>query len=318
MSRFFILPLVGFASLISCRSLLAQRVPPALADKIAVETDLEYGKAGRLSLKLDVIRPKQESAEPRPCIVWIHGGGWQGGNKSSGSQRLAGLVSSGEYVGVSVGYRLTDVASWPAQIHDCKAAIRWVRANAKKYNINPDKIGVWGSSAGGHLVSLLGTSGDVAELEGENGTPGVSSRVTCVVDFCGPSDFLAFGKSNPRLNDPGSPVFKLLGGPLADKQDAAKQASPVTYVTMDDPPFLIMHGTVDTTVNIRQAELLHAKAKEAGINVTFVKIEGGAHGFGGEEVNARVKAFLEKHLLGKDVTVSGEAIKAPAAAEKKK
>ena len=316
MSRFFLLPLVAIAALISCRSVLAQRLPPALADKIAVETDVEYGKAGERSLKLDVIRPKQESEGPRPCIVWIHGGGWQGGNKSSGTSRLAGLVSSGDFVGISVGYRLTDVASWPAQIHDCKAAIRWVRANAKKYNINADKIGVWGSSAGGHLVSLLGTSGDVAELEGENGTPGVSSRVTCVVDFCGPSDFLAIGKSNPRLNDPGSPVFKLLGGPLADKQDAAKQASPVTYVTQDDAPFLIMHGTLDNTVNISQAERLHAKAKEAGINVTFVKIEGGGHGFGGEEVNARVKAFLEKHLLDKDVTVSGEAIM--GSVEKKK
>jgi acetyl esterase/lipase len=292
-------------------------LPPALADKIAVESDVEYGKAGERSLKLDVIRPKQENPEPRPCIVWIHGGGWQNGNKNSGTVRLGGLVSSGNYVGVSVGYRLTDVASWPAQIHDCKAAIRWVRANSKKYNINSDKIGVWGSSAGGHLVSLLGTSGDVAEVEGENGTPGVSSRVTCVVDFCGPSDFLAFGKSNPRLNDPGSPVFKLLGGPLADKQDEAQQASPVTYVTKDDPPFLIMHGTADKTVHISQAERLHAKAKEAGINVTFVKIEGGSHGFGGEEVNARVKAFLEKHLLGKDVAVSGEPIKVQAAAEKK-
>ncbi len=317
MSRSFILSVVAIAALISCRSVLAQRVPPALADKIAVETDVEYGKAGERSLKLDVIRPKQESPEPRPCIVWIHGGGWQNGNKSSGTQRLGALVSSGDYVGVSVGYRLTDVASWPAQIHDCKAAIRWVRANAKKYNINPDKMGVWGSSAGGHLVSLLGTSGDVAELEGENGTPGVSSRVTCVVDFCGPSDFLAFGKSNPRLNDPGSPVFKLLGGPLADKQDAASRASPVTYVTKDDPPFLIMHGTQDNTVHISQAERLTAKTKEAGVNVTFVKIDGGGHGFGGEEVNARVKAFLEKHLLGKDVTVSGESIKAPPMAEKK-
>ena len=317
MSRFLVVPVLTFAALFSCRSVLAQRLPPAFADKISVETDVEYGKAGDRSLKLDIIRPKQESQEPRPVIVWIHGGGWQAGNKNSGTQRLGALVSSGDYVGVSVGYRLTDVASWPAQIHDCKAAIRWVRANAKKYNINPDKIGVWGASAGGHLVSLLGTSGDVGELEGENGTPGVSSRVTCVVDFCGPSDFLAIGTSNPRLNDPGSPVFKLFGGPLSEKQDAAKQASPVTYVTKDDPPFLIMHGTDDKTVNIRQAELLYTKTKEAGINVTFVKIEGGGHGFGGEEVNARVKAFLEKHLLGKEVTVSGESIKAPPAAEKK-
>lgn len=312
MSKVFVAPLVFLLLLAPAVPSLAQRVPPALAGKVTVDADVEYGKAGERSLKLDVIRPKSENNEPRPCLVWIHGGGWQGGNKSSGTQRLAGLVSSGDYVGVSVGYRLTDEGSWPAQIHDCKAAIRWVRANSKKYNINPDKIGVWGASAGGHLVSLLGTSGDVAELEGENDTPGVSSRVACVVDFCGPSDFLAFGKSNPRLNNPGSPVFKLLGGPLAEKQDAARQASPVTYVSKDDPPFLIMHGTADSTVHISQAERLSAKAKEAGVNVTFVKIEGGGHGFGGEEVNARVKAFFEKHLLGKDVAVSADAIQGPA------
>jgi acetyl esterase/lipase len=312
MPKVFVAPLLFLSLLLPALPSLAQRVPPALVGKVTVDADVEYGKAGERSLKLDVIRPKLESNQARPCIVWIHGGGWQGGNKNSGTQRLAGLVSSGEYVGVSVGYRLTDEGSWPAQIHDCKAAIRWVRANSTKYNIDPDKIGVWGASAGGHLVSLLGTSGDVAELEGENGTPGVSSRVACVVDFCGPSDFLAFGKSNPRLNDPGSPVFKLLGGPLAEKQDAARQASPVTYVSKDDPPFLIMHGTADNTVHIRQAELLSAKAKDAGMNVTFVKIEGGGHGFGGEEVNARVKAFFEKHLLGKDVAVSADAIQGPA------
>jgi acetyl esterase/lipase len=301
--------------------LFAQRQgPAALREKIEVQADVEYGKAGERSLKLDVIKPKTESDKPRPCVVWIHGGGWQNGNKSSGTGRLAALVASGDYVGVSVGYRLTDEATWPGQIHDCKAAIRWVRANAKILGINPDKIGVIGSSAGGHLVSLLGTSGDVKELEGDNGTPGVSSRVTCVVDFCGPSDFLAIGVDNPRLNNPAGPVYKLFGGPLKEKQDAARQASPVTHVTADDPPFLIMHGTEDRTVAIHQAELLHNAQKKAGNNSTFVKITGGGHGFGGPKVEERVSNFFAKHLLGKDVQVSGEAIEAPpmpAAAKKK-
>jgi dipeptidyl aminopeptidase/acylaminoacyl peptidase len=160
------------------------------------------------------------------------------------------------------------------------------------------------------LVSLLGTSGDIKEVEGELGTTGVSSRVSCVVDFCGPSDFLAFGVTNARLNEPGQPVYKLLGGPLKDKQEFAKQASPVTYVTKDDPAFLIMHGTEDATVNIKQAELLFDAQKKAGVDTTFVKIEGGAHGFGGPEVSARVKAFLDKHLLRKSVTVSADPIAA--------
>jgi acetyl esterase/lipase len=300
---------------------LAQRGgPAALREKIEVQADVEYGKAGERSLKLDVIKPKATSDKPRACVVWIHGGGWQNGNKTSGMQRLASLVATGDYVGVSVGYRLTDETAWPGQIHDCKAAIRWIRANAKTLGIDPAKIGVWGSSAGGHLVSMLGTSGDVKELEGSNGTPDVSSRVACVVDFCGPSDFLAMGAEHPKLNEPAGPVYKLLGGPLKEKLDAAKSASPVTYVSADDPPFLIVHGTADNTVAIRQAEILYDAQKKANVNTTFVKITGGGHGIGGPKVEERVAAFFAKQLLGKDVEVSGEAIEAPpmAAAAKKK
>ena len=105
-----------------------------------VQADVEYGKAGERSLKLDVLKPKATSDKPRACVVWIHGGGWQNGNKTSGTQRLAGLVATGDYVGVSVGYRLTDETAWPGQIHDCKAAIRWIRANAKTLGIDPAKM----------------------------------------------------------------------------------------------------------------------------------------------------------------------------------
>lgn len=299
---------------------LAQRLSPAATrEKIEVEADVEYGKAGERSLKLDVIKPKATTEKPRACVVWIHGGGWQNGNKSSGTARLAPLVATGDYVGVSVSYRLTDEATWPGQIHDCKAAIRWVRANAKILGIDPAKIGVWGSSAGGHLVSMLGTSGDVKELEGTNGTPDVSSRVACVVDFCGPSDFLAIGKDNPRLNDPSGPVYKLLGGPIGEKEAAAKSASPVTHVTADDPPFLIVHGSDDRTVAIHQAERLYEAQKKAGVNTLFVKINGGGHGIGGPKVEERVQAFFAKQLLGMNVEVTGEAIEVspmPAAAKK--
>jgi acetyl esterase/lipase len=285
-----------------------------LRDRIDVQTDIEYAKAGDISLQLDFYKPKEAATQPRPLVVWIHGGGWQNGNKSSGLGRLARFVASGDYVGASVGYRLTDKGTWPAQIHDCKAAIRYLRANAGKLGIQPDKIGVWGSSAGGHLVSMLGTSGDVQEVEGDLGTTGVSSRVACVVDYCGPSDFLAFGLDSPRMNQPGQPVYKLFGGPTKDKADLAKQASPVTYVTKDDPPFLIVHGTDDRTVPFNQGERFHKAQKEAGINSTFIKIEGGGHGIGGAEVEARVRTFFDKHLLGKEVTVSAEPIKAAAAA----
>jgi acetyl esterase/lipase len=294
----------------------AAKSPGRLAEKVAVETDVEYAKAGDVGLKLDIYRPKTDAARPRPVIVWIHGGGWQNGDKSSGRGRLGGYVASGDFVGVSVGYRLTSVASWPAQIHDCKAAIRYVRANASRLGIDPDKIGVWGSSAGGHLVSMLGTSGDVAEVEGDLGTSGVSSRVACVVDFCGPSDFATIGRGSPRLNEPGQPVYKLLGGPASEKPDVAKQASPLTFVSQDDPPFLIVHGTVDRTVPIQQAEVLFEAQKKAGVDTTFVKIEGGGHGIGGAEVEERVRDFFARHLLGKKVEVSSEPIQQPASEKK--
>src|SRR5687767_10427453 len=185
----------------------AKKAKAGRLENVNAQPDIEYAKAGEVSLKLDVYTPKAESQQARPCVVWIHGGGWQGGNKMGGAGRVGPLAATGDYVGASVGYRLTDVASFPAQIHDCKAAIRYLRANASKYGIDPNKIGAWGSSAGGHLVSLLGTSADIKEVEGELGTTGVSSRVSCVVDFCGPADFLAFGVTNPRLNEPGQPVY---------------------------------------------------------------------------------------------------------------
>jgi acetyl esterase/lipase len=230
------------------------------------------------------------------------------GNKSSGLARLGTLIASGNYVGISIGYRLSGEALWPAQIHDCKAAIRWLRANADRYGIDPERIGVWGSSAGGHLVNMLGTSGGVKDLEGDCGTPGQSSQVRCVVSYCGPTDFLA----NKRIQGGREPsaVSCLLGGALDEKKTEARHASPITYVSPDDPPFLLVHGTRDTTVPFEQAELFRDALRKAGVHVILVPIEGGGHGFGGPEVYQRVTAFLDKHLRGKDVKVSSDPIPA--------
>ncbi len=283
---------------------LLSRIP----DNVLVERDVEYGRAGDRPLLLHMLRPKDRGEKPLPVVVFIHGGAWRGGSRDGGIPQLAPLAATGQYAGVSAGYRLTGEAIWPAQIHDCKAAIRWVRANAKKYNLAPEKIGVWGNSAGGHLVSLLGTSGGVKELEGANGSPDQSSRVTCVVDFCGPSDFIEFARfkrtAMPATASPQSPESLLLGGPVFEKKDLARQASPVTYASADDPPFLIVHGTDDPLVPYNQAELLYAALKKAGARPLLVKIEGGGHGFGGPEVSARVRAFFDKHLRGQDVTIS--------------
>jgi len=282
-----------------------RNLPAQLGKKVHIERDVEYGRAGDRPLKLDLYCPKQKSEKPLPVIVYVHGGAWMSGDKSMAALRLAAIAAQGDYVCVSVGYRLSGEAIWPAQIHDCKAAIRWLRANAAKYHLDPEKIGVWGTSAGGHLVSMLGTSGDVKDLEGDCGSAGQSSRVTCVVDFCGPSDFSAIAAA------PHTVVRRLLGGgSLEEIKEKLIAASPVTYVSKDDPPFLIVHGTDDNTVPIRQAEILYAALQQAGVEAVFVKLEGGGHGIDGPEVKERVMAFFDKHLRGQQVEVSAEPIKA--------
>jgi acetyl esterase/lipase len=178
-----------------------------------------------------------------------------------------------------------------------------------------------GHSAGGHLVSLLGTSGDIKALEGDEGTPGQSSRVTCVLDFSGPTDFLTIGRdspNNPVVRGHQSVLAYLLGGPVEEKQDIARAASPVTYVSADDQPFLIVHGTNDPLVPYSQAEELAAALEKAHVSVTLVRVEGGGHGVGGKEVNLRVLAFLDKWLRGRDVIVSREPIVVPQEPAKSK
>ncbi len=270
--------------------------------------DIEYGRVGQRPLKLDIACPKQPRADQLPAIVMIHGGGWQKGDKSRALGGVAPLLAEGDYVGVAVGYRLSDEAHWPAQIHDCKAAIRWLRANAARYGIDPERIGVWGSSAGGHLANLLGTTGDVRELEGDCGTPGVSSRVRCVVSYCGPTDFLA-AKRIQGGREP-SAVSHLLGGSLEEKQDPARQASPINYISPDDPPFLLVHGTKDSTVPFEQAESFYEALRRARVEATLVRVEGGGHSVGSLEARQRVQAFFGKHLQGKNIDVGPDPIPA--------
>jgi acetyl esterase/lipase len=188
---------------------------------VVVHRDLVYGDGGGRPLKLDLVLPQPAPDKPLPLVVFIHGGGWRGGDKAGGIARVTPLVATGDYVGATIGYRLSGEATWPAQIHDCKAAIRWLRANADQYHIDPERIGVWGSSAGGHLVNMLGASGGVTELEGSGGSAEHSSRVSCVVPFCGPTNFLA-----PKRFEGGrspSAVDLLLGGSIEDKQDAPER-----------------------------------------------------------------------------------------------
>jgi acetyl esterase/lipase len=287
--------------------------------EVKVEQDIPYAGTKDPRQTLDLLLPKAPKGDrPLPVVVVVHGGAWMTGDKSQGVGSIMPLVASGDYAGVTINYRLSGQAPWPAQIHDCKAAIRWVRANAEKYHLNPEKIGVIGGSAGGHLVAMLGTSGGVEGLEGDLGpSKEFSSQVRCVVDEFGPSELATMGDPPGFAghNEPASPESKLLGGPIRENQEKAKAASPITYVSKDDPPFLIIHGDKDMTVPIDQSERLAKALKALGVEVLFVKVEGGGHGgFRNPEIPRRVRQFFDKHLRGQDVgTISEEPVpNAPA------
>lgn len=241
-----------------------------------VKKNLVYASVNGIDLKLDIYVPKN-AATALPLVVWIHGGGWRSGSKMN--PRALPLAKEGFAV-ASINYRLTDVAVFPAQIHDCKAAIRYLRANAKEHNIDPDRIGVWGSSAGGHLAALLGTSNGKQELEGKVGKYlETSSDVQAVCDWFGPSDFLTMPIGKRKFKEGEDPEIKFLGGPISKKLVLAELCSPVTHVTKDAPPFLIMHGDKDTLVPLQQSQLLHDRLKGEGADVTLIVMEDTGHGF---------------------------------------
>ena len=265
---------------------------------VKASRDLHYIPGGSAQQTLDLYVPSGGGG-PWPLIVWVHGGGWQSGSKEQCLALRSGLPETG-YAIASLNYRLSGEAAFPAQIEDCKAAIRWLRAHAGEYHIDPQHIGVWGSSAGGHLVALLGTSGSVKEFDkGENLDQ--SSRVQAVCDFYGPSDFqtMASGAGYERHDSPDSPESQLIGGVPSQNPGKAAAASPVTYVNADNPPFLIVHGSKDPVVPPDQSNRLHAALLKAGVACKLIIIPGAKHGgpeFSTPEIQAAVKDFFEKNL----------------------
>ncbi len=181
---------------------------------LRVIADQDYAGTGNPRQTLDLFLPEKRAVDgPLPVIVFIHGGGWRNGSKDGGGRKLAPLLAGGNYAGASIGYRLSGEAQWPAQIHDCKAAIRWIRAHAREYDLDPERIAVWGTSAGGHLVAMLGVSDGVEALEGEIGPhTDQSGAVRAVVDFFGPTEMLTMGDGdgNAAHNAPDSPESILL------------------------------------------------------------------------------------------------------------
>ena len=264
----------------------------ALPEGVTVQRDLAYVPGGHERQKLDLYLPK-EASKPLPVIVWIHGGGWQAGSKENNP--LLAYAGKG-YAVASINYRLSQHAVFPSQIEDCKTAIRWLRAHAKTYNLNPSKIGVAGSSAGGHLVAMLGTAGEVKELEGKAGNLDQSSQVQCVVDLYGPTDFSTMGGSH---SEPNSPESRLIGGPVTENKDKVQRASPMTYISKNCPPFLILHGDKDKVVAYAQSVVSLDALKKAGIDATLITVQEGGHGgpgFTTGENEKQIELFFEKHL----------------------
>ncbi len=273
----------------------------AVPEGVTAYRDLSYATNGHARQKLDLYVPDKPAA-PLPLIIWVHGGGWQNGGKDGCPPLRQGFPARG-YAVASLDYRLSGDALFPAQIEDCKAAVRWLRAHAQAYGLNPDRFGVWGSSAGGHLVALLGTSGDEkafdvgAELE-------VSSRVQAVCDFYGPTDLAqmdaqALPGSRLKHDDPRSPEACLIGGPIQENKEKAARANPITYVKARPlPPFLIVHGDADPVVPCHQSELLFEALKKAGGNVHLHLIRGAGHGqgFGGSALDEQVNSFFDRWL----------------------
>ncbi|MED6300446.1 MAG: alpha/beta hydrolase [Verrucomicrobiota bacterium] len=269
------------------------------AEPVKEIKDIEFAKIKDHSLKLDLYLP--EKAKESALVVWIHGGGWQKGSKND--CKVKWLNEHG-YSVASISYRLSQIAKFPAQLHDCKGAIRWLRANSSKYGYKTNHIVVAGSSAGGHLAALIGTTSGNQRLEGDvGGNLNQRSSVSAIIDYYGPTDFILRSKTQPsRANEIGSVVYNLLGGGADKKVELAKLASAAYHVTKDDPPLLIFHGDKDNTVLIDQSEAITKVYKSKGLSVQMNVLSGKKHGgadFYQGENRQRVLKFLDKVLRAK-------------------
>ncbi len=271
---------------------------PAAPQRARELRDVAYVEGGHQRQKLDLYFPAG-GGDRRPLLVWIHGGGWQGGSKEQCP--ALGMLAQG-FVVASLNYRLSQHAVFPAQLEDCKAAIRWLRAHAGENGIDPDRIGIWGASAGGHLAALLGVTGHTRQFD-VGGNLNESSRVQCVLDWFGPSDFLHWGDldaTRPARGDgPASPIYKLLGGSVHDHPDAARLASPLYFIQKDAAPFLIMHGDHDSLVPLQQSVDLDKALKAAGVKCRLDVIAGADHGGSGFTTPEKLRmmgGFFQTHL----------------------
>jgi len=274
---------------LSLCELVTNAALPTVADRRVATVD------GR-ELRLDLYLPA--GITNPPLVLFIHGGGWR---KNSYKNCHTPWLTEHGFAVASIGYRLSNQAVFPAQLHDCKGALRWLRAHADKFGYDATRVGVVGTSAGGHLALMMGVTGGESSMEGKTGGHlDRSSRVAAVVDFYGPSDFLLRSRNQPRKTEPAdSPVHLLLGGPAGKMPDLARAASPAFHVTPDDAPLLILHGDKDTTVKPDQSERILAEYRRHRLPVEIEIVHGGRHGgevYFSDPYRRRVASFLRRHL----------------------
>ncbi|MDA1233043.1 MAG: alpha/beta hydrolase [Planctomycetota bacterium] len=239
--------------------------------------DVEYARVGEHRLLLDLYMPPQ-SSKPAPLVVWIHGGAWRAGSKDS--VPVERWLQQGFAI-ASVEYRLSPVAKFPAQIHDIKAAIRWLRGNANSHGTDPSRFIIAGSSAGGHLAALVGVSNGVKALEGDSGDfTSTSSDVQAIISFFGASNLESIlSQSTPHGLSVRVPALELLlGGQPNQKRELAKLASPLMHVAATDPPLWLIHGDADPQMPVEQSHELQTRYVELGLKVDLEIVKDGKHG----------------------------------------
>jgi len=268
--------------------------------------DISYVRQGHARQKLDLYLPNKDVSGKRSLIIYIHGGAFAFGTKKTELIPKHLLRDKG-YAIASLDYRLSGDEVFPAALTDCKAAVRWLRAHAGDYKLDPDRFVAWGESAGGHLAAMLGTTGMTVEFDVGDHLE-VSSNVQGVVDYYGPTDFLQMDEHAPpgsqQHNPPNSPESKFIGGAITEHPEKVKRANPITYISPNTPPFFVAHGTDDHLVPFHQSELLVAALEEAGRTVVFHRVDGADHVFrgiaegDGHILDKATEKFIEEVFAG--------------------
>ena len=304
----------GFISLSKHVSFLSSQKKKNPNIGFSIIPNLSYSGTPNPRHTLDLILPTNPDHKKRlPLVVWIHGGGWKNGDKKTGHSpsRVPALVKTGRYAGATINYRLSGEAIWPAQIYDCKAAIRWLCANAKKYGYDSNQIALWGSSAGGHLASMLGTTGEHQTYEGILGKhTNQSTHVKAVINYYGPSALLQMNDHPSKINHnaPESPESQLMGYPIQKKRKRTQNASPLHQVSTDDATFLHFHGTKDPLVPYHQSKIFHHALLQKKVKSNLITLKDGVHSMPPSFTEKYVIPFLDYNFHGQGSAQTDQTI----------